>query len=66
MDWWTKMDSCWENCDWWIAISRWFPCRWIRASRLCHWDSVGRIYCGLLYPPLSLWNSNLNQPWQGL
>lgn len=52
IDWRTKMDSCWENCDWWIAISRWFPCRWIRASRLCHWDSVGRIYCGHLYPPL--------------
>lgn len=43
IDWRTQMDSCWENCDWWIAISRGFPCRWIRASRLCHWDSVGRI-----------------------
>lgn len=37
---------------WWIAISRGFPYRWIRASILCHWDSIGRIYCGHIYPPL--------------
>lgn len=47
----TQMESCCLNCDDESLYCK-QPYRRIRASILCHRDSVVRIYCGHIYPPL--------------